>query len=193
MLQSIFADSRSKHRPTKKGRSYFKKRQAFPLLKHHCSTTLCSFSIAETPLFNNFFPPLSPIVETPLFNNLSHHFPPSLFNNLSPFSPLLKHHCQQPFTIFPIAETPLSATFHHFPINRNTTSSHHFLPLLKHHCSTVLHISPLTKQHRPTIVSPFFLLLKHHFLSSILQHHSSANISLFFLWLKHQLFSIFCQ
>jgi len=51
----------------------------------------------------------------------------------------------------------------------------------------------LNKQHRSTIVSPFFLWLKHHFLSSILQHHSSTNISLFFLWLKHQVFSILCQ
>jgi hypothetical protein len=46
-----------------------------------------------------------------------------MFNNLSPFSPLLKHHCQQPFTIFPIAETPLSATFRHFPIAETPLST----------------------------------------------------------------------
>jgi hypothetical protein len=98
--------------PTKEGRSYFKKRQAFPLLKYHCQQ-LFDFPIAETPLsatLCSFF-----IAETPLFSNPPHHFPPSLFNNFSPFFPLLKHYCQQPFTIFPIAETPLSATFHHFP------------------------------------------------------------------------------
>jgi hypothetical protein len=144
MLQLIFVDSRLKQRPTKEGRSYFKKKKSFPLLKHHCSTTLCSFFIAETPLFNNFL--TFPTAETPLFNNLPHHFSPSLFSNLSPFSPLPKHHCQQPFTIFPIAKTPLSTTFRHFPITKTPLfcNSSHF-PIAETPLSTNFHPPPIVK------------------------------------------------
>jgi hypothetical protein len=54
MLQLIFVDSQSKQRPTKEGRSYFKKSQASPLLRHHCSATLRHFPIVETPLSATF-------------------------------------------------------------------------------------------------------------------------------------------
>jgi hypothetical protein len=139
----------------------------FPIAETPLSATPHLFPIDETSLFNNLSP-FSPLLKHHsqqlfAFSLLPKHYSPTILHIssstkqhrptiVSPLSLLLlKHHCQQPFTILPIAETPL------------TTNFPHFLPLLKHHCSTVLHISSSTKQHRPTIVSPLsFLLLKHH-------------------------------
>jgi hypothetical protein len=104
-----------------------------------------------------------PIAETPL-SATPHLFPPSLFNNLLPLSPLLKHHCstlfdfplllkhhcQQSFTMLPIAETPFTTTFLHSPYCQNTTvdNSSHFL------------IDETTPSNNCFAFS--FLLLKHH-------------------------------
>jgi hypothetical protein len=98
------------------------------LLKHHCQQSFTISPIAETPLHNNFFPPS--LFKTLL--PLSSHFlidetTPS--NNCFAFSfLLLKHHCQQLFTIFPIAETPFTTTFRLLPIAKTLQSTIlHFL------------------------------------------------------------------
>jgi hypothetical protein len=95
------------------------------MLKHHCSTLFVSPN-AETPLFNTFYSSHSQ--NTPVF-----HFLTILIDETTPSSNcfafpllLLKHHCQQLFTIFPDAETPLDSPLFDF------------LPMLKHHRSTLL-------------------------------------------------------
>jgi hypothetical protein len=191
MLQSIFADSRSKHRP---------------LGKDDPTSRRQATSDAETPPFNTLnFPPDA---ETPPFNTFDFSLLPKHHCQQSvPFPSLLKHHYHQTHTFSPIMFNNLLPLF---PISSpsfidETTPSnncfafsflllkHHcqqlfiifpdaetplfntfdFLPMLKHHCST-LFAPPIAKtlqfansshflQHRPTIVSPFlFLLLKHH-------------------------------
>jgi hypothetical protein len=126
----------------------------FLMLKHHCSTLFISshFQKHSSPSFPHHF-------------SLPKQIHPAL---VSPFSLLfLKHHYQQLFIFsLSVAETPLPTTFHHL------------FPMLKHHCSALFisshfqkHSSPsfphhfsLPKQLRPTLVSPFsLLLLKHHY------------------------------
>jgi hypothetical protein len=112
--------------------------QLFPLsslLKHHCQQPFTIFPIAETPLsatfhhfphYQNTIVSFSPITKTPLFNNSSLTKQHRLAI-VSPFFPLLKHPCQQPFSPFsPIAETPVFSSSSHFFINETTPSSNCF-------------------------------------------------------------------
>jgi hypothetical protein len=150
MLQSIFADSRSKHRPLGKD-DPTSKRQAFPMLKHHCSALLTFLVAVQTPLFTFDFPPmlkhhcstlLTSDAETPLFNTFD-------------FPPMLKHHCSTLLTFF-ITETPLFTTLD-FPLllKHCYHQPHTYFP---HHCSTTFyHFPPFSHRRNNTVQQLFHL------------------------------------
>jgi len=161
MLQSIFADSWSKHGLLGKDDPIFRRDK----LSHCWNTTVQQhfphfphfFPIAETPLFNNisFFPHS----ETPLVSNILPFFPAIETPFLQQYFPLLKHHSSTNISLF--FPCCWNTNFSTFPINKLFRSHTTFFPSTKQILDTIY----LTNQKSPpgyytTIMERHYILFE---------------------------------